>query len=91
MNKLTKIVLLNALLLACTTASANIDAVDDKAGSSDNLDKKVRAGQTVNFQRMLSVKTHENESSRFETALLQSGEKSRLFKKLPDHLVAANP
>lgn len=91
MNKLTKIILLNALLLACTTASANIATAGDETESSDNLDKKIRAGQTINFQRMLSAKDNENESSRFESTLLQTGEKSRLFKKLPDHLVAANP
>ena len=91
MNKLTKIVLVNALLLACTTASANIGTAGGNADSSANPDKKARAGQTINFQRMLSAKTQKNESSRFDTAELQSGEKSRLFKKLPDHLVAANP
>lgn len=91
MNKLTKIVLLNALLLACTTASANIGTASDSAGTSDTIDKKARSGQSMNFQHMLSAKTQQNESRRFDTAHLHNGEKSRLFKKLPDHLVAANP
>ncbi|GEM_PF-6275110 len=92
MNKLTKIVLLNALLLACATASANMGTSADAATTTaDTIEKKARSGLDINFQRVLSAKSLPNENSLSAADALQSSEKSRLFKKLPDHLVAANP
>lgn len=90
MSKLTKTILLNALLLACSTAAASITVNEERVVETLEVEKKARNGHLLHTAMVEHASPQHKDIFRPVLTELHNGEKSKLFKKLPDHLIAGN-